>query len=89
MKTKVSTRGQVSIPAKIRKEFNIEPDSRIEWVVKDNIITLFPLPKDPVKAFRGKGKGCYTTNDLIRERRKERKEEDEAEKRRQYQKDPC
>jgi len=29
MKSKVTARGQVSIPAEIRKKFNIEPESRI------------------------------------------------------------
>jgi len=77
MKARVTTRGQVSIPSQIRKKFNIEPESRIDWIVEDNVIKVVPLPKDPVAAFRGRGSRKYSTEQLIRERRLERKREDE------------
>ena len=77
MKAKVTTRGQVSIPSQIRKKFNIEPESRIDWIVEDNVIKVVPLPKDPVAAFRGRGSRNYSTEQLIRERCLERKREDE------------
>lgn len=76
MKSKVTARGQVSIPAEIRKRFNIEPESRIEWVVEGGVIKVTPLPKDPVAAFRGRGSRKYTTEQLIEQRRAERKDED-------------
>jgi AbrB family looped-hinge helix DNA binding protein len=76
MKTTVSTRGQVSIPAELRKRFNIEPDSQVEWIAEGNAIKIIPLPKDPIAAFRGAGRGRYTSDKLIKDRRKERLEED-------------
>lgn len=76
MKSSVSTRGQVSIPAELRKRFNIEPDSQVEWIAEDNAIKIIPLPKDPIKAFRGAGRGRYSSEKLIKDRRKERLEED-------------
>ena len=39
-------------------------------------IKLIPLPKDPIQAFRGAGRGRYTSDKLIKDRRKERLEED-------------
>ena len=48
MKAKVTSRGQVSIPSQIRRQFNIEPESRVEWIVESNVIKVVPLPKDPV-----------------------------------------
>lgn len=80
MKATVTTRGQVSIPAIIRKQFNIEPESKIEWLIEGNTIKVIPLPKDPVAAFRGKGKGIYSTSKLIKERKEERRKEDEKDR---------
>ncbi len=80
MKAKVTARGQVSIPAEIRKKFNIEPDSRVEWIAEGNVITVSTLPKDPVAAFRGRGSRRYSTERLIDERRAEREKENEEDK---------
>ena len=80
MKAKVTSRGQVSIPSKIRRQFNIEPDSRIEWIVESNGIKVVPLPKDPIAAFRGRGSRKYSTNRLIKERRAEREKENDKDK---------
>ena len=80
MKAKVTTRGQVSIPSQIRKRFNIEPESRVDWIVEANVIKVVPLPKDPVAAFRGRGSRKYSTEQLIKERRSEREREDEKDK---------
>ncbi len=75
MKAKVTARGQVSIPSKIRKIFNIEPESSVEWIVDGNTIKIVPLPKDPVSAFKGRGSGKYSTKRLVDERRTERRKE--------------
>jgi AbrB family looped-hinge helix DNA binding protein len=80
MQTKVSERGQVSIPAKIRKRFHIEPQTKLEWIVDQDRITLLPVPADPVAAFRGRGKKRYTTADLLADRRSERSQENAHDK---------
>jgi AbrB family looped-hinge helix DNA binding protein len=76
MKSTISTRGQVSIPAALRKKYGLEAETQVEWVEEGGAIKIVPLPKDPIKAFRGAGKSRYTTEKLLRDRRKERLEED-------------
>jgi len=80
MRTKVSSKAQVSIPAAIRKEFNIKPNSQLEWIVENGLITVIPIVEDPVAVFRGRGKGSYPTARLITERKEELREEDERDK---------
>jgi AbrB family looped-hinge helix DNA binding protein len=75
MKTTVSVRGQVSIPVRIRKKFNIEPESQILWQTEGNTIRVIPVPKDAIAAFRGKGSGKYSTEKMIRDRQEERRKE--------------
>jgi AbrB family looped-hinge helix DNA binding protein len=75
MKTRVTARGQVSIPSPIRKKFNIKPESQIIWLTEGNTIRVIPIPKDPVSAFKGKGSGEYSTERMIRDRQDERRKE--------------
>lgn len=76
MITKITTRGQVSIPSKIRKKLKLEPEMKLEWSIEGSVIRVVPLPKDPVAAFRGRGKGLASTRDLLRERQSQRRKEE-------------
>jgi AbrB family looped-hinge helix DNA binding protein len=80
MVTTVTIKGQVSIPSQIRKQFNIEPKSHVEWLIDGNSIKLIILPQDPIANFRGKGKKNYTSNNLIQDRKTERKLENEKDR---------
>ena len=71
MRTKATVRGQVSIPAPIRRQFRITANTTLEWVVDGNTVRMIPLPDDPLAAFRGSGKGG-TVKKLLADRRRDR-----------------
>jgi AbrB family looped-hinge helix DNA binding protein len=71
MRTKVTSRGQVSIPAAIRRRLGIKSNRTIEWIVEGNTVRVVPIPEDPVAAFRGAGTGAALKR-LVEDRRRER-----------------
>ena len=50
---KTLTKGQVVIPVALRRQFGIEPGSLMEIKAVDDHLEIYPLPLDPVAAFRG------------------------------------
>jgi AbrB family looped-hinge helix DNA binding protein len=55
MKTKVTKRGQVSVPSGVRKKLQIGRNVTLEWIVEGATARIIPVPSDPVRAFRGSG----------------------------------
>ena len=74
MRTRVTKRGQVSVPSAVRRQLGIGPETVLEWVVEGNTARVIPLPADPIRAFRGSGRKGQV-NTLLRERRRDRKKE--------------
>ncbi len=72
MHAKVTDRGQVSIPAAVRKKLQIKPHTVVEWVIEGNTARMIPLPDDPIAALRGSGKAGAVRR-LIADRRKDRR----------------
>ncbi|MBI2988900.1 MAG: AbrB/MazE/SpoVT family DNA-binding domain-containing protein [Deltaproteobacteria bacterium] len=75
MRTKVTKRGQVSVPSQVRKKLKIGPDTELEWMVEGATVRVIPLPSDPIRAFRGSGKKGMVKR-LLRDRRRDRHRED-------------
>ena len=69
---KVLAKGQIVIPASIRKKYNIQPGGEIHIFEYGDLIYLVPTEKDPVK----KAMGCLPatpslSKKLLKERRKD------------------
>ena len=67
MRTRVTSRGQVSIPAAIRRKLRITPQTALEWIIEGNTVRVMPIPEDPIGALRGSGKAGAVRR-LLRDR---------------------
>jgi len=72
METAVTKRGQTVVPAAIRKRYSIVSGSRLVWLDDGETIRVIPVPKDPLKALRGRGRGQGLPERLLAERRADR-----------------
>jgi AbrB family looped-hinge helix DNA binding protein len=69
---KTLSKGQIVIPAEIRKRYNIEPGTDIQLMEYGGIIYLIPPVEDPVKAACGLLPPKPSLSEkLLKERRRE------------------
>jgi AbrB family looped-hinge helix DNA binding protein len=73
--SKATIKGQVIIPAQLRKKFNIKKGTRVAIMEGEGrVILIKPLPDDPVEASRGMLKGKPSvTKALLKDRQEETK----------------
>ncbi|HZV47016.1 MAG TPA: AbrB/MazE/SpoVT family DNA-binding domain-containing protein [Thermodesulfovibrionales bacterium] len=58
MIAKTTIKGQIVIPAALRKKYNIKKGSKVSiYEGEGNIIIIKPLPEDPIEASKGMLKG--------------------------------
>ena len=83
MTTTVSVRWQTVIPQEVREALRIEPNSKLEWEVRDGCIVVHPIPVDPVRAALGflKNDGRSLTEELLDDRRRDREKDEESTRR--------
>ncbi len=76
---KVSAKGWIVIPADIRKRYGIKPGDEVHIVDYGGTLVILPKLEDPVNDAYGilADDGPPITEELLRERRRERKREDE------------
>lgn len=71
MKTYVTAKGQIVIPAKLRQKYGIKNGTRIVVIDNGNSILLKPMTEQYFKNLQGSLKGKGGLKVLIGERRKE------------------
>lgn len=76
MTSTISAKGQLVIPAAIRRRYRLTPKSKVEIFDTGRSILIRPMPKDNwFKASRGLLKGKLSTKEFLAWRRKERERE--------------
>lgn len=76
--TAVSKRGQTVIPAEIRKRYRIATGDRLVWLDDGERIIVVPIPVEPLRALRGRGRGEGLVEALLAARQKDRERERSA-----------
>ena len=72
MTIKISQKGWVVIPAKIRKKYNLKPGDEIHVIDYGGVLSLIPASEDPLEYASGMLKGeTSLTQALIDERNRE------------------
>lgn len=70
----VTTKGQLVIPAKIRRKYAIREGTQVAFVEEENRLVLQPLTPEFVSSLRGSLKGERSAlNILLADRKRERK----------------
>jgi AbrB family looped-hinge helix DNA binding protein len=73
MIARATIKGQVVIPAELRKKYNIKKGSKVNiYEGEGNVIIIKPLPEDPIEASKGMLKGKTS---LLKVLLKDREEE--------------
>ena len=73
----VTTKGQLVIPAKIRRKLGIKPGTKICFVERDHEVLFQPLTKEHIRNLAGMLKSpTSATAALLAERRLDKKRED-------------
>lgn len=69
----LSEKGQIVIPSKMRKKYNLRPKTRMEIMDLGDQIVLCPIPENPIVAAEGFLKSEKSVLEMLKEARKEEK----------------
>jgi len=68
----VTGKGQIVIPSRIRRQYDIKKGTKVCFIEDGENIILQPITKDFYKKVRGSLKNANLIEDLLEERKKER-----------------
>ncbi|HUT33845.1 MAG TPA: AbrB/MazE/SpoVT family DNA-binding domain-containing protein [Planctomycetota bacterium] len=74
MTSTTSIKGQVVIPADLRRKFGIKRGTKVNFREEGGRIVLRPVTRDYIRKVRGMLKGSGVLQELMAERRREREE---------------
>ena len=76
LSSRVTSKGQVVIPKKLREKYGIHSSTAIRWIEKDQGILMVPESEDSIIAVRGMLKGSGILKAYLKEKRLEKQRED-------------
>jgi len=74
--SKVTSKGQIVIPKKIRDKYGIHSSTSIHWIEKKEGILMIPDKEDPISAARGMLKGSGILRAYLKDKKREKEKED-------------
>ena len=80
METRATTKGQIVIPAALRRKYGIKSGTKIIVTDTGESIELKPITEQYLKKLQGSLKGGSALKVLMQERRKDREREDKKRK---------
>ncbi len=76
-RTVVSSKGWIVIPAELRQRYGLKPGTKVQVVDYGGVLSIVPIPDDPIAAGAGMfAGGPSATELLLEERRRDRERED-------------
>jgi AbrB family looped-hinge helix DNA binding protein len=78
METYVSAKGQIVIPAELRRKYGIKSGTRIVITDNGDSITLKPVTEQYLKSLQGSLRGKGVLKALVEERRMDQEREDNS-----------
>lgn len=69
MSVKLSSKHQIVIPREARDRLKLKSGDRLEIVVRNEVILVFPKPRSWERAIRGLGRGVFAPDHVEKERR--------------------
>ena len=73
--SKVTSKGQVVIPKKLREKYGIRAATVIRWIENDQGILMVPESEDPIVAARGMLKGSGILKAYLKEKKRDKQKE--------------
>lgn len=74
-KSRVTSKGQIVIPKRLREKYAIAPAMTIRWIPKEEGLLMVPESDDAVKAARGMLKGSGLLKTYMKEKQLEKRRE--------------
>lgn len=73
----MTSKGQIVIPAKLRRRYGLKPGTKVYFIERDNEILFQPVTKEYIRTVHGMLKSeASVTKELLKERARDKEQEE-------------